>query len=136
MLLEGVADSEESVEFGEESDEPESSRRIVQALARVRAQQAWMQLAPRAQQAQMQLGPSACVSCLAALHANVLRLLLLQVARNPTSTSAGRSASFHQATASAACERSWRLTPACIRGPVATPPGMQRGVQSCHLPAC
>ena len=43
-----------------------------------------MQLGPRAQQAQMQLGPSACVSCLAVLHAKVLRLLLLQVARNPT----------------------------------------------------
>ena len=31
----------------------------------------------------MQLGPSACVSCLAVFHAKVLRLLLLQVARNP-----------------------------------------------------
>ena len=77
----------------------------------------------------MQLGPSACVSRLAAFRAKVLRLLL-QLARNPASASAGRSASFHQATASAACERSWRLTPAGIRGPVATPPGMQRGVQS------
>ena len=50
----------------------------------------------------MQLGPSACVSCLAVFHAKVLRMLV-QVAGNPASASAGRSSSFHQAAASAAC---------------------------------